>query len=192
MNSATGQKKFVSLRGLSEVDVSRNNDGTDNLTAQLEKGINKYFNAISNAGLYIRTQVRPMVGGNLWYNVSSVAPETNGYGSFLTCSPLPAFPITPDTQIVFQGIPRDDMPGFPKQCPVNYIAPGPPTGVGIPYRLRITAGTTSYQPAKLKFCILQYAYWTIDAGRFIRFSEHKTGRPTGVPRGRAKSAVTRL
>ena len=51
----------------------------------------------------------------------------------------PNLTLTPDTQVVFQGIPYDDLPGFPRQVGVLSQSNVAPFGIVIPYRMRSCA-----------------------------------------------------
>ena len=182
-----GQKRHVFFRGLRDLDVEKTLDGADNPSARLTKLVGLWIAQLAAYNLSIQYLVKPPNGGLVYYPVDIVAPFSATSPNSNLAVPVPV-PLGGTSGILlFQGIPRNDLPGFPKQvAPISQTGTTPNT-VMIPYRYR--AQTATYSPQKLKFCILTYAYDVVSFPEFVSFSERKTGRAFGASRGRSRVAV---
>lgn len=192
-----GQSSTHFLRGLYDSSTVLSTAGNSQLGATLQKQINQYLNQLSLAGFQLRFGNRPPVGGLTWFPVISLNPAVAGgpYTNVVTQNQT-SFDNTDPPYLLFQGVPKNDVPGFPTQTHFFGQATASPFGVTVPYRYR--AATNPYYPEKMRFCLLQYTYVNLPPTstsnpqwEFIKFSEHKTGRAFGVSRGRARSLVKR-
>lgn len=187
---SAGHKRNISFRGLRDADVIRLSSGAFAPSAALTSQIQSYVNILSNTGLAIRFEVRPPTNPLVWYTVTSVttaaanSPLTN-----LEISSVP-FAFTVPVPVTIQGIPRDDLPGLPR----NAVCVGTgtaPNVITIQYRYRASQTTTF--PLKMRVTQTQYSYDTLDGtSNFVRFGERKTGRPFGGSVGRARVAIRRF
>jgi hypothetical protein len=183
------QTRHIWLRGLNDVDTLRDDDGEPNPSTYLQNGWARQLLAIQTFGWNLQYEIRPPNGGLVWNYVTSVAsagPNT----STVFLSAAPNLNLVANPQVVFQGIPRDDLPGFPRQPTVISQSNVAPFNIVITYRYR--ASVTPYIPAKLKFCPAVYGYFPISNFYQVEFEERKTGRPFGTPRGRARGSIRAL
>jgi len=179
-------KKRMYFRGLPDFYVDRDVDGGFAPAPVLITNIKDYFKNASTLGLSIR--VKDPTPAQV--QVLSMSPNpTNINYTDLTCNAVPVFVGTAPYQIVNFGVQTDDTPGFPHIANVVSVTTGPPIIVTIRYRLR--SSVVPVTPANQRFRQLQYIYKAVDynTADFQFFSEHKTGRPFGVLRGRSRSLV---
>ena len=183
---SNGKRRPLYVRGLNDIDVLRNSTGLSNPSPGLIKALNNMLGQIYSLGWCIQWEQRPPTGGLIWNSVLTVTADGNF--SILGMQAVIAGLIPGSTQIVFQGIPTDDLPGFPRIATVVGGVNGPPQTIIIPYRLR-TAGAGPYLPTKLKCCVVVNQYTPITNLQFESFGERKTGRAFGVPRGRSRVKI---
>lgn len=187
-----GNRKKTYIRGLPTSWPQLDAQGNPNPPAPMLTFLTAWTNQLTKNALQLRNAQRPPAGAPAlkWYNVVNIQ-ELSGSQSLsvlaLDSDYTPVFDSV--TPIVFQGIPRNNAPGFPKQCvPTSASNTTGPT-VNVPWRFR--AQGTEIFPQKMRFCQLRYVYNQIADYQFERFTTHKTGRPFFVPRGRAPVAIKR-
>lgn len=185
--TSVGASRKIFVRGISDKDVERKPNGIVNPSSYLLNGVREMVNALVSNQWCIRIQIRPPAAGYNWIPVDSV----NTVGRFAVIkTPIdPQIVITNGGRVTFQGVPKDDLPGFPNQADVIGVSHVAPFSITIAYRVRNSEAI--YIPAKMRFVQLGYRYVPIFAGNFNSFSEHKTGRAFGVPRGRASVTIRR-
>lgn len=193
LRSAGGIPRHVWIRGLPNVYIVYNVAGIPQPPAELLQAVSTLQSAILALGLQVQNNTIPTPTSGLWYNVAFVAAGPGGAqpNSYLYCPTIPTFP-SPLPPIYFQGIPKNDLPGFPRIITPATVTAG--TGgfgnnVYVPYRYR--GSNTETYPAKMKFALLAYTYNTITSVVFSTYGTRKTGRPTGLPRGRSSVAIRR-
>jgi len=194
----TGVKRMF-IRGLNDFDAQRNIDGTDKPSGALTAGLTNYLNAMAGSGFALRILRQPPNVGLAWVPVISVAtvagiPTQTDVKTTVDV----AAPIAVGDYVRFSRVPGDALPGFPGKAVVLEMNPGGVSGVRISYNMR---GSPTVFPPSMQLTALVYDYPVIsrvDTGFFSilsspltieRFSEHKTGRPFGLLRGRARSKV---
>jgi hypothetical protein len=179
--------RVVAIRGLLDADVVRDAFGGSTPSATLNDGISRMVGQIIQLGWQVRTESRPPASPFLWIYPNSLV-SANTQSSNLQLNAAAALNLTTYPMVVFQGIPHDDLPGFPRTATVQFQSAGAPFIVTIPYRFR--ASTTPYIfGARFRFCSLGYEFTNISGWEFLSFQERKTGRGFGVPRGRSKGLV---
>lgn len=187
LSSAAGVTRRVFLRGLPDDLVVRNIFARDTPPAAMIAAIDKYTKALATAGMQIRYQLRPPAGGLAFQQVSALIqpPDLPQYTQ-ITFVPVAGFAPVTGANIVFSGIdPRlRDFPRIAKITSVGVI--GVTQTLNIAYRMP-AGGLVS--PAKMKMLNLVYGLSPIAEGDFERFSEHKTGRPFGLLRGRSRAVL---
>jgi hypothetical protein len=178
-------KRPLYLRGLNQVDVIRNPNGQSAPSPYLAGGIKAMNTALMKLGWCIQYENRPPNNGLVWNQVMTVAPTAAGSPfSQLTLANAPVGIVPGQTQIVFQGIPTDYLPGFPR-ITIPVAAGG--MAITVPWLFR--ANSTPYQPQKMKYTVVNNGYGQIIGTIPGEFSERKTGRAFGVPRGRSRAKV---
>lgn len=197
----TGRKRMY-IRGLNDDDVKRSSDGEDVPSASLRTGLANYLNAMRIAGFGLRILVQPPNGGLSWTSCLRVIPVTGdaSHADVITNDAV-VNPIVKNGYVRFSRPPFNDLPGFPTTAKVIDVNPGGNNGVRISYFLREQAPvSTKY----MQVTAVAYDYPAIAAVSAAatstvsnpliieRFSEHKTGRPFGLLRGRARSKVRAL
>jgi hypothetical protein len=197
VSTENAQWKHMYIRGLQQSDTGRNpQTGGPMPSAFLTMNLQAYISAAWNIGLALQVQSTPVSNPAIVkYQVTQVNPTAGVNSTTLTLS-APFVPIgTAPYYVLFHGVPKNDLPGFPKSCQVlAYTSPG--GLMTIPYRYR--ANTTPYDPLKMSVYQLLYTYPVIaqpsyfnQTLQFINFLERKTGKAFFVPRGRVRPAVTR-
>jgi hypothetical protein len=188
INGTDGSKRKLFIRGLRDVDTVRDADGFDTPSPFLTSGVNKMLTNLFNIGLVLRSQVRPPNGGLAWNTVIGVTPQVAmpAYTQITTLN-NPVLPSPPPCKIVFQQLNKDNLPGFPIQTETvpGFVIAG--NGIVVKYRYRGPSNPTPF--TTMRFTGLVYTYIAMGTWTFVAFSERKTGRPFGVPRGRARSPV---
>jgi hypothetical protein len=184
---SNGKSRRVWFRGLRDSDVVRDSSGVDKPTARLNQQIGRFIDAAGTLGLSIRTSNRGVLGANLPYLINSIAPLN--LGSFWsTVTFLGPATFLQGDNIVFTGIDRNALPGFPRIANVLALVNTSPWSVTIPYTYRSVRDT--WAPGKAAYFYKNvYSYNAIASGQFEDFGEHKTGRAFFVPRGRSRSVV---
>ena len=134
--------------------------------------------------------MRPPNGGLFWSPVLSVSTYNAVVGQSQVITQIPTgYGTDSPANVVFQNVPTDILPGFPKNPLWLFqlsTAPGP-YGIVVPWLYR--TNTNVVYPRKMRFCLQSWTYTNINSWTFERFTTHKTGRPFGTPRGRARSLV---
>lgn len=189
LNGLTGKKRAIALRGLRDGDVIRNTNGNFAPSAALVSLVNAYFLAVFNLGWTIRFEVRPPDGGLSWLRVVSVTKVNLNDALSILEVPSAPFVITQPTAVTIQGVPKDDLPGLPRNA-VAVVTSAGPDQVVIQYRYRGHAAIT--YPIRMRLTPTVYGYEPIVNWVFVRFSERKTGKPFGSLRGRARVAIRQL
>lgn len=182
--------KRIYLRGLRDSDVERDANGFDIPSKFLQDKVTLYFNAVYNAGWGWR-YAKNSTNTPGWpsYNCATIQYTTDTLSTIAFSQGINLGPPI-NSPIKLLGFPRNNCPGIPKTCLVsgtNYTAA--PFGLLIPYRLR---NNTTVSLAKAKIVPLDYLYTRYNSSAFVRFSERKTGRAFGLPRGRSLVAIRRL
>jgi hypothetical protein len=192
-------RKRMFIRGLNDADIKRQGDGQDVPAGNLVAGMVNYLNAFANAGMAIRILQQPPNGGLVWLPVEKVQAVAGVPQHVdVVTTDAAAAPLAVGGQVRFSRVPGDALPGFPSRATILALNPGAVNGVRISYTLR---GGTSVFPPSMQLTALAFDYPTISrvatgllslGGSPLaieRFSEHKTGRPFGLLRGRARSKV---
>jgi hypothetical protein len=193
--SVAGTAKRMFIRGLRALDVLRSLSGGDTPSASLVDGLANYQSAMQAAGMTLRILDKPPNGGQTWYNVLSLSPVAGDtpHTDVTVITPILA-PIVVGSQVRFSRTPFDQLPGFPSNPTVIGVNVAAPPSIRIPYFLREQA---TVFPLSMRLTGVSYSYSPavkIDTSGpiFERFSEHKTGRPIGQLRGRARGKVRAL
>lgn len=186
LRSTVGISRHLWLRGLQASMVQYATDGTDNPPALLLSTIASIVSGMQQCQLCIQNATIPLPNSGLWTQVASAAPSAGGPTN-TTLTVAPASTLTPPyPALYFQGIPRNQMPGFPRTLIPIAVAGG---NVIVPWTYR--SSTDPYVPPKLKYCTLTDTYNAINNGSFVKYGIRKTGRPFGVPRGRTPVTIKR-
>jgi len=174
------------MRGIADMDVNRDENGQDNPSPFLIAGSNAYFAMLNIAGFAIKKQVRPPDGGLVWDFVTKIEPATNNpsmWSTFTLDSGIHS--VFKGDTVTFNGITTLE-PRLPsKALVINDVQ------VGAKWTFTIAwpcPGGVNLFPEKLKAVVSAPSFGLISTWAFERFSEHKTGRPFGSLRGRARSA----
>lgn len=183
---ALGKPRRVFLRGLRDIDTVIDTAGTDNPSATLIGYFKKYVNALKTLSLCIKYTVLPPDGGKFWFHVSEVHPQViNSAYAACVIGGIVAWPGNMNTgdYVVFQGAPSTYLPKWPRIAQIVARTAGAPWELTIAYRV---PSQSNLIPAKMRLTQFTPAYDAITTGEFERFSEHKTGKPFGMLRGRSK------
>lgn len=190
LQSVDGLVRRIFLRGLGDIDVTRDIFGNDVPSPDLVNLTNIYFGALFEQGMSIQLTNKPPALGLTWKRVIRVYHELADSGNrswFFNIPNLPEFNV--NDIIDFAGM-GPGLPKFPRRARIlqkktvdgnaNYqIAYGLPGGVSV-------------EPQNGRCQILPKQYSPISLWYFERFSEHKTGRPFGSLRGRSRATALRL
>jgi hypothetical protein len=185
LQNSDGSTRRIYMRGLADQDVKRDTFGNDIPSAGLRSGTDKMFLELFKQGFSIRRSNRPPNAGLTWQNIVLVGhtDNTNPDSSYFVL----------DTQVIqfakndvlqFNGVPSD-LPRFPRKTIITgvvldggvqkyYFDYGLPGGVQV--------ATSNMKATKSTYSLAVISQW-----QFERFSEHKTGRPFGSLRGRARA-----
>jgi hypothetical protein len=191
VRSATGIPRHLWLRGLPNILIVYSQGGSPAPPALLISLIAQMQAQILQMGLQVQNVVVPGPTSNLWNPVLS-ATASPSVGNPLTTLVTTSQPIgvTAGSNLYFQGIPRNILPGFPRIIPVTgVVQTGSVWDNFVPYLFR--GPTAVVYPNKMKFCALQYTYPQIASVAFETYGVRKTGRPSGLPRGRAPAVIRR-
>jgi hypothetical protein len=186
LGSTLPAQRRLYMRGIADMDVNRDENGQDLPSPFLINGSNTYFEALNLAGFSIKKQLRPPAGGLVWDYVTKVEAST------LNPSKWTEFTLDSGVHNVFKG---DTVtfngittlePGLPsKALVINDSQVGTKWVFTIAWPL---PGGVILYPEKLKAVVSEPDLGLISTWSFERFSEHKTGRPFGSLRGRARKA----
>lgn len=192
-------RKRMFIRGLNDADIKRQGDGTDVPAGNLVAGMTNYLNAFANASMKIRILQQPPDGGLAWLPVISVNPVAGvPTQTDIRTTGAAVAPLAAGGYVRISRVPTDTLPGFPTKAQIIQLNPGAVDGVRISYTLR---GGAAVFPPTMQITAIAYSYQTISrvatgllslGGTPLiieRFSAHKTGRPFGLLRGRARSKV---
>jgi len=186
VTSGTSRKRIF-MRGLPDEYVQRTNTGQDEMINAALQATNRYFATAQRLGLSIRQQVPAGGGGPVSYPVLSVRPDpANNHWSILTSNTQVLLAPGPQMFLRFNGIPFDDLPGFPRLATLVHTTAVAPFEATVPYRFRNQETVT---PSKMRFCQNVWEVQPTVEFVFDRWSERKTGRPFGVLRGRSRGLV---
>jgi hypothetical protein len=180
-NAAT---RRIFLRGLNDVDITRDAFGNDLLSTGLNAGVTLFVKGMIAYGFKIRYMERPPNSGLAWQTVSRLSKDTtNDYNAEVKFIVDPVLAVG-DT-ISFNGVPGNLLPRFPRNALIlgKIIVGGVITYV-VPYAL---PGGRAVEPKKMQGTRLLYQWSSIEDWAFERYSEHKTGRPFGSLRGRSRA-----
>jgi len=194
----SGSKRMF-IRGLNDEDIRRNGVGKDTPSGALQAGLTNYLNIMATNAFCIRKITNPPTGGIVWVNVTSVKAVAGvpTQVDVLTSEDTVA-PIAVGARVRFSKVPQDTLPGFPPNATVLLMNPLGVSGVRISYTLR---GGVQVFPPSMRLIHQAFEYQAVGGvavGFFSlvsnklnieRFSAHKTGRPFGLLRGRARSKV---
>lgn len=188
LRSATGDVRPLYLRGLAYADVVRFSDGSANPSGRLTGSVTEYFNAMTDAQWCLQKGNRPVLPGPGWYYPINVKPSIYDNQSDLTMVSLPPW-AAPGVPILFQGVDRNKLPGFPRIATIAYINTlATPNTIGINWLYRGHA-TPTYVKNTFRFTQYTNVWPRIYAYTTAQFTTHKTGRPFGEPRGRSRAVV---
>jgi hypothetical protein len=191
--------KRMFIRGLNDEDIRRNATGKDMPSGALQAGLTNYLNIMAQRAFCIQKVTNPPTGGIVWVNVTSVKAVAGvpTQVDVKTTEDVVA-PIAVGQRVRFSRVPSDTLPGFPPNAVVLAVNPLGVPGVRISYGLR---GGAEVFPPSMRVIHLAFEYQVIGGvavGFFSlianklnieRFSAHKTGRPFGLLRGRARAKV---
>lgn len=184
-----GAVRRLFLRGFADEDVFRDAYGNDTISETISKGVELFVKGMKSYGFAIRFQQRPDNAGLVWQKVSKVLPWAGEptYAEIQTHPNLPLHAVGED--LTFGGIPTDKLPRFPRTAEVlgTLLVDGE-TSYKVAYAI---PGGVSVTPKNMRLTKLLYAYDNINDWDFERYSEHKTGRPFGSLRGRARATGVR-
>jgi hypothetical protein len=193
------QYRHLYLRGLPQVDVVRDEgSGAPKPTAALINGINKYIQAAAQLLLCLQTEQTVTTNPGLLTGgvVSIQANPANAEQSIVTLNQSPTFSGTAPYFVRFNRVPKNDVPGFPRECQALSAVVVSPFSIVIPYRYR--AQNTVTYPNNMTFTQQLSNYFQIVSPTTgnpgwsgVNFQERKTGRAFGVPRGRSRVVVSR-
>jgi hypothetical protein len=188
MRSDTGDVRPLYLRGLAYADVLRKSDGSANPSGRLLSSVADYFNALRSAGWCLQKGNRPVLPGPGWFYPINVAPSVLSNVSNLSMVAVPVG-VVAGTQLLFQGVDRNKLPGFPRIATVvgiNLIAVPNTIAINWVYR---APNTPQFVKNSFRFCLYSNNYPAISSFETAQFTTHKTGRPFGEPRGRSRAVV---
>lgn len=189
LTASAGAIRRVYMRGFSDDDIFRDAFGNDTISDAISKGVELYVKGMKAYGFAIRYQQRPPNAGLVWQKIEQL--EYNDGNKFRTKFRL--FPNEPTHNLgdilTFGGIPSGSLPRWPRQLVIQAITlNGDIRTYEVSYAL---PGGVSVFPDNMRVTKLQYAYDPIADWDFERYSEHKTGRPFGSLRGRARAVGVR-
>ena len=184
---SAGYKKNLWVRGLADISIVRDTFGNDKLPPFVANSINILLSNAQSAGLQIRFFQPPGAMGFTKYPILGVQTHSdNNTWSDLLLDPNNPLLAAPPAQLRFFQIPHDDLPGFARQYNVVAATAVAPFALTVPYRYR---GSGVYATRQMALMALGYGYDTVAGAEFIRFSDHKTGRPFGSLAGRTRALV---
>lgn len=187
LSDASTNKRSLWLRGIPPGYVTRDATGNPIQSTNLIAASGPLLNAMTALGLMIRSLQAPPGGGLISLPITSVAAyPTNAQWSILTTTQAPGFILNTGQQVRFHGIPFDYLPGFPRIATVVDQSSVPPFSFSIPYRFRDSG---AYNPPKMSGIKVAYNATAIQNLEFINYATHKTGRPFGSLRGKARALV---
>jgi hypothetical protein len=183
--------RHIWLRGMPNIYITYFQDGTPNPPPELLYKITRLQASIVAMQLQIQNAVIPTPNSGLWFPVSYVTagptPALGASAVYVGTAPSISPPFPP---LYFQGINRNQLPGFPRiLTPISIGTGSPVLPVYVPYLYR--GNQTETPGGKMKFAVLSYSYSLITNVLFSTYGTRKTGRPSGLPRGRAPAVVKR-
>jgi hypothetical protein len=178
-----GSKRVVMLRGLEDGDVQRDPfTGEGRPSAPLRSLLLDLGLALQQQGASIRRYVRPAVG----FPVASIAPDTtNPSMTRLQAANVVVVP-PPGTYYRFNGVPKKDLPWLKGTwLPLKVDTAGLTLGYTVPSGLLVVPSRMwAYQVSYVYSALAPYVTGQ-PTFQFRDFRTRDTGRPIGVPRGRA-------
>jgi hypothetical protein len=189
LQATNGNTRRLFMRGLADVDVERDNFGNDLESSALMSGRNAYFAALFQLGFQVQVTQKPPFLGLTWRNVVRVRALTPSVANRCEIRLFPEAPnFAVNDMLDFAGA-GVSLPRFPRRTRILGISVV--DGVAnyqIAYAL---PGGVTVEPQNMRCQILPKLYAPISLWYFERFSEHKTGRPFGSLRGRARATQLR-
>lgn len=193
VRAGNGIPRHIWLRGLPNQYISYDSSGQPTPPAAFLLYIANLGAAIVSNGLQIQNAQIPTPLSGAWINVNFVESGPTGAQPNSSLNFAGTVPITtPYPPLYFQGVPKNSLPGFPRIITPGVYTPGLApvlSQIFVPYLFR--GPTAQVYPPKMKFTPLAYSYATITSIAFETYGIRKTGRPTGLPRGRASVAIKR-
>jgi len=176
------QVRRVFIRGLPDDAIKRDAYGAFVPSSSLTKGLDSMLSQIAGLGWQIQYYQKPAGGGITKYGLLLISPSTD-HGNWTTLKlNNAAQPFVEGDNVVFQKVPTKYLPRFPRQAVVKATGvSGSFATISIAYPML----TTSFAPANMQVFKRTLLYDPIAQLDFERFSEHKTGRPIGLLRGRS-------
>jgi len=189
----TGQgsaTRRVYMRGLADLDVRRDAFGVDLISPQLSQGIELFRTGMTSYGFTIRFLMRPPNGGLIWQACALVTQSLINprWTKFRLTPSVPA--LAEQSKVSFSQIPSRLLPGWPRIATIIRV-----TGIAPDFDYHIAyalPGGVAVDPKGLRLTPVLYNHDPIAEQQFERFSEHKTGRPFGTLRGRARARTLSL
>lgn len=174
----------VFFRGLRDDYVVRDGFGNDQPPAALSAGVNSCFMAMKDLGLSVQYQQRPPAGGLAMYPVTEFSADVVGVSRVqLKTTAAAVVAIQPGDRIVINNGPsKQGVQKLPRIATVSFAST-----IGATSMIQVIVPNISSLPVfpiNMRIWKLVYAWDPINALAFERFSEHKTGRPIGLLRGR--------
>ncbi len=191
VRSGAGVPRHIWLRGLPNILIVYSPTGIPQPPGTLISYIGQLQSQILQLGLYINNVSVPIPTSASWAPVQSVAaaPTVGTPMAVLTTINQP-LGVTAGSQVYFQGVPRELLHGFPRIATVSAIIQnGTVWDTYVSYLYR--GATSVTYPPKMKFTSLVYVPNAITSLAFETYGTRKTGRPTGLPRGRAPAVIRR-
>lgn len=200
VNVSDGSSKHMYFRGLQASDVLRDPvTGGPKPSARLLAGLNTYMLWCNSLGLCIQRQQTTKENGALVnaqvIYVRQNLVQTEQSDVVLYTAPVMFGP--PPYYVRFSNVPKNDMPGFPRNAPVQGLTVLAPFYVTVPWRYRANNSASTF-PQNMRCIQLNYLYPAVGLPSFangklqsVNFLSRKTGRAFFVPRGRSRAVVTR-
>jgi len=187
--TSDGKKRFIWLRGLRDSNVTRNGNGDSVPAGALLAQLNSYTAAVKGGNFQIRFLEQPTeFPAIVKAPITLIGPnplDITKTDIFIKGA-LPVTWIPNKTILRIIGVSQDQCPGMPRTALIFSTAPVGGVGVTIPYNLR---NQSTVKPPNGNLFEVVYQYADVYDSEWQYFGEHKTGRPFGVPRGRASVRV---
>lgn len=183
----SGNKRQFTFRAIPDSYVAYTPSFAPIESSYLSKAVSAYFKGVIASGLQFGVSSKAGSAGYIPNMITSIeASPANPVWSRLTLTTAPAYTIGAGNYVLFHGINKNKVPGFPTKAQVMAQNAGA-LWIDIPYLFR--GATAIYNPTKASVIPFNLTLASVSTWQFQRFSERKTGRPFGVLRGRARSVV---
>jgi hypothetical protein len=190
LQGSTSATRRIFVRGLSDFDTRRDAFGNDLLGTNISKGVDLFVKGMKAYNFAIRYVTRPPNGALVWQKVGTLFKSIINplWVDFVLAPNVPTHEI--GSYLSVTGIPSALLPRFPRNAQIAAKSiVGGETTYSVAYAL---PGGVNVSAKNLRVTTLLPAYEPIADWQFERFSEHKTGRPFGLLRGRSRGiAVAR-